>query len=151
MSKVYFRCGAFVQDMGPCYVDPDKPGGFAAMMVESMERSFEKVVSEKCPGWKWLHTYKGLDVSSSYCRSRSPDGRYSAALEITVARSGQRLNLMPEEVEGRIKLSSTRNGYAKRINCKPDPELMKRINGLVTDLENVADPWGTMDYLALGN
>ncbi len=149
MSKVYFRCDDFAPSLGVCYVDPDKPGGFAAMMVESMERSFNRVVSEKAPGWKWLRTYKGLDVSESYCRHRSSDGRYSAELEITVAKSGQRLNLMPEDVEGRIKLYSTEKGYAKRVRCKPDPELLKQINELVADLESVADPWATMDSLAL--
>ncbi len=159
MSKVYFykEFGGFEEGFVPqnrkdllnnppqrrsmiCYIDPDKPGGRAALAVRSME---DVVSNIQLASYNRLRSI-GLEIGHYLEEQRSPDGRYSARLEIAI---GKYKHGFPEKELGKVRLSSTEKGYKKEISC--DPEIVRDVNDLVEELEAFADTDKILNQIAL--
>lgn len=159
MSKVYFykEFGGFEEGFVPqnrkdllnnppqrrsmiCYIDPDNPGGRAALTVKSMDNVINSI---NLSSYAHLRSI-GLGVKHYLEEQRSPDGRYSARLEIDI---GKYEHGFLKKKLGKVRLSSTKDGYKKEISC--DPEIVRDVNDLVEELEAMANPDKILNQIAL--
>ncbi|MFH1105826.1 MAG: hypothetical protein V1731_01275 [Candidatus Aenigmatarchaeota archaeon] len=157
MSKVYFlkEFSGFAEGFIPqnredvwkncaprlmmCYVDPDKPGGRAALTVKSMDNVINSV---QMASYGHLRSV-GLGIEHHLGEERSPDGRYSARLEIEI---GKFERGFLEKSVGKISMFSTKSGYNKEVSC--DPAIIRDVNDFVEELEALANADNLLDEIA---